>query len=124
MLTAASEALVAEPGLAEASFQEALAAPGAERWPFDQAHIQLAYGRHLRLQRRAVPSRVFLAAALDTFQRLEASLGGAGAARAARHRRDDRAPGRAGAAADLTPDERAAASLAAAGLTNKQIAGG
>jgi DNA-binding CsgD family transcriptional regulator len=123
MLTAASEALVAEPDLAEASFQEALAAPGAERWPFDQARIQLAYGRHLRLQRRAAPSRVFLAAALDTFQRLEALPWAAQAQHGLRATGVTIGrPVEPGAAADLTPDERAAASLAAAGLTNKQIA--
>ena len=123
MLTAASEALVAEPDLAEAWFQEALAAPGTERWPFDQARVQLAYGQHLRRQRRAGPSRVFLAAALDTFQRLEALPWAAQAQHGLRATGVTIGrPVEPGAAADLTPDERAAAALAAAGLTNKQIA--
>jgi DNA-binding CsgD family transcriptional regulator len=123
MLTAASAALVAEPDAAEAWFEEALAAPDAERWPFDQARVQLAYGEHLRRQRRVGPSRVFLGAALDTFLRLAALPW------AAQARHELRATGvtighpiEPGAAADLTPDERAAAALAAAGLTNKQIA--
>ena len=72
MLTAASAALVAEPEAAGALFEEALAAPDADRWPFDQARIQLAYGEYLRRQRRAGPSRVVLGAALDTFLRLGA----------------------------------------------------
>ena len=124
MLTAASAALVAEPDVAGACFEEALAAPDTERWPFDRARIQLAYGEHLRRQRRPGPSRVFLGAALDTFQRLAAHPW------AAHARHGLRATGvtigrpvEAGAAAaDLTPDERTAAVLAAAGLTNKQIA--
>jgi DNA-binding CsgD family transcriptional regulator len=123
MLAAASEALVAEPDLAEAWFQESLAAPGAERWPFDQARVQLAYGQHLRRQRRAGPSRVFLAAALDTFQRLEALPWAAQAQHGLRATGVTIGrPVEPGAAAGLTPDERAAAALAAAGLTNKQIA--
>lgn len=123
MLTAASAALVAEPDVAEAWFADALGAPDAERWPFDRARIQLAYGEHLRRQRRGGCSRVLHAAALDTFLRLSAHPW------AARARHELRATGvttgrpvEPGGVADLTPDERAAAVLAAAGLTNKQIA--
>ena len=122
MLTAASAALVAEPEDAAALF-EALAAPDAYRWPFDQARIQLAYGEHLRRQRRAGPSRVVLGAALDTFERLGARPW------AAQARHGLRASGLTighpvapGAAVALTPDERAVAALAATGLTNKEIA--
>jgi DNA-binding CsgD family transcriptional regulator len=122
-LTAASAALVAEPEAAEAWFADALTAPAAERWPFDQARVQLAYGEHLRRQRRVGPSRAFLDAALDTFER----LGALPWAAQARHglRATGLTVGRPvepGPAADLTPDERTAAALAAAGLTNKQIA--
>jgi DNA-binding CsgD family transcriptional regulator len=123
MLTAASAALVAEPGAAAALFEEALAGPDAERWPFDQARIQLIYGEHLRRQRRAGPSRVVLGAALDTFQRLGARPW------AAQARHGLRAsgltighPAAPGTAVALTPDERAVAALAATGLTNKEIA--
>ncbi|HEY0817091.1 MAG TPA: LuxR family transcriptional regulator [Pseudonocardia sp.] len=123
MLTAASAALVAEPDAAPRWFEEALGAPDAQRWPFDQARIQLAYGEYLRRQRRMGTSRVLLGAALDTFLRLSAHPW------AARARHGLRATGvtvacpvEPGAVADLTPDERAAAVLAAAGLTNKQIA--
>jgi DNA-binding CsgD family transcriptional regulator len=122
-LRAASAALVAEPEAAAALFEEALAGPDADRWPFDQARIQLAYGEHLRRQRRAGLSRVVLGAALDTFQRLGARPW------AAQARHGLRASGLTighpvapGAAAALTPDERAVAALAATGLTNKEIA--
>jgi DNA-binding CsgD family transcriptional regulator len=122
MLRSASAALVAEPEAAAALFEEALAAPDAGRWPFDQARIQLIYGEHLRRQRRAGPSRAVLGAALDTFQRLGARPW------AAQARHGLRASGLtighpvAPGAAALTPDERAVAALAATGLTNKEIA--
>jgi DNA-binding CsgD family transcriptional regulator len=122
MLTAASAALVAEPEAAAALFEEALAGPDADRWPFDQARIQLMYGEHLRRQRRAGPSRAVLGAALDTFERLGARPWTAQA------RHGLRASGLtighpvAPGAAALTPDERAVAALAATGLTNKEIA--
>ena len=122
MLTAASAALVAEPGAAAELFEQALATPDAERWPFDQARIQLAYGQHLRGQRRAGPSRVFLAAALDTFQRLEALPWAAQAQHGLRASGLTIGHPVAPGAAALTPDERAVATLAAAGLTNKEIA--
>ncbi len=123
MLTAASAAIVAEPEAAAALFEEALAAPDAERWPFDQARIQLGYGEHLRRQRRAGPSRLVLGAALDTFLRLGAHPW------AAQARHGLRASGLTighpvalGTAATLTPDEREVVVLAATGLTNKEIA--
>ena len=122
MLTAAAAALVAEPDEAAALFAEALAAPDAERWPFDQARIQLAYGEHLRRQRRAGPARAFLDAALDTFERLGALPWAAQARHGLRATGVTLGPVEQGAAAALTPDERAAAVLAATGLTNKQIA--
>jgi DNA-binding CsgD family transcriptional regulator len=121
MLTVASAALVAEPEDAAALFEEALAAPDVDRWPFDQARIQLAYGEHLRRQRRAGLCRVVLGAALDTFERLGARPW------AAQARHGLRASGLTighpvAAGAALTPDERAVAALAATGLTNKEIA--
>jgi DNA-binding CsgD family transcriptional regulator len=123
MLTAASTALIAGPEAAAALFEEALATPDADRWPFDQARIQLMYGEHLRRQRRAGPSRVVLGAALDTFLRLGARPW------AAQARHGLRASGLTighpvapGTASALTPDERTVAALAATGLTNKEIA--
>jgi DNA-binding CsgD family transcriptional regulator len=122
MLTAASAGLVAGPEDAVTWFEEALAAPDAERWPFDQARIQLAYGEYLRRQRRVGLSRVLLGAALDTFERLAARPW----VRQAQHglRASGVTIGRPidPGAADLTADERTVVALAAAGLTNKQIA--
>jgi hypothetical protein len=44
--------------------------PGADRWPFDRARVQLTFGERLRRMKATTEARVWLAAALDTFQRL------------------------------------------------------
>jgi DNA-binding CsgD family transcriptional regulator len=75
-----------------ASFEQALAVPGAERWPFDRARVLLAQGS--------------VAAARDLFEELGARPW------AARLRPSLDA---------LTPQELQIAELAAAGLTNKEI---
>ena len=120
MLTAASAALTADPATAAEWFDEALAVPDADRWPFDQARVQLAYGEHLRAQRRLGASRAQLEVALDTFVRLGAQPW------AARARSGLRATGVTIGGpvvpAELTHDEWTVAGLAAEGLTNKQIA--
>ncbi|MFF2996617.1 helix-turn-helix transcriptional regulator [Streptomyces sp. NPDC057950] len=103
-------------------FGQALAIPGAERWPFDFARIQLAYGERLRRVRATTESRGPLSAALSTFEHLgarpwteraEAELRAAGWSK--------RRPG-AAKAHTLTPQELEIARLAASGLTNKQVA--
>ena len=57
---------------ADDAFEAALAAPGAERYPFEAARIQLAYGEHLRRTRRTSAAGVHLAHAVDLFDRLRA----------------------------------------------------
>jgi hypothetical protein len=42
------------PGL----FEEALAIPGIERWPFDLARVQLVYGERLRRAQVTTESRL------------------------------------------------------------------
>jgi DNA-binding CsgD family transcriptional regulator len=107
---------------AAALFERALAAPGADRWPFDRARIQLAFGERLRRMKATTEARAQLTAALDTFQRLGA---GPWAVRAGS---ELRATGLTVSAstgtgpASLTPQQREIATLAATGLTNKQIA--
>jgi DNA-binding CsgD family transcriptional regulator len=107
---------------AAALFERALAVPGADRWPFDRARIQLAFGERLRRMKAGTDARAHLTAALEAFQRLGA---GPWAARAGSELRAtgltigqlaDSGP------ASLTPQQRQIATLAAAGLTNKQIA--
>ncbi|GGM54399.1 LuxR C-terminal-related transcriptional regulator [Dactylosporangium sucinum] len=124
LLTAGAAALAAPDEEADTLFRAALALPEADRWPFDQARIQLAYGEWLRRTRSTGRARLQLRAALDTLDRLGATPW------AQRARNELRATGVGGAArvprqstagAALTFQERQIASLAATGLTNKQI---
>ena len=122
-VTAASVAITAPTAdLAAAGFEEALAVPGAAAWPFERARIQLAYGERLRRARAAVQAREHLLAAREVFQRLDARpwviradnelrAAGLGVSRTT-----------STAPSSLTAQEREIATLAAAGLTNKQIA--
>ena len=125
MLALGAHAVAVSPGGAAADlFEAALATPDAERWAFDHARIELAYGSHLRRDRRTGPARRHLEAALATFDRLAADpwaarcrgeLRAVGSTVDTSRRRSHRRP-------TLTPDEHEVASLAASGLTNKQIA--
>jgi DNA-binding CsgD family transcriptional regulator len=102
-------------------FEEALAVPGAERWPFDLARVQLAYGERLRRMRTVTEARIQLTAAIEAFERMGARPW------ADRARSELRATGQSkprvgsSALAPLTAQEREIALLAASGLTNKQI---
>ena len=105
-----------------AAFEQALAIPGVDRWPFDLARIRLAYGERLRRARSGRAAGAELATAHDAFQRLGAMPWARRAA--AELRATGQAPAAAsanGSAEPLTPQEHEIASLAAAGLTNKQI---
>lgn len=121
MLATASAALAAPAHEAGQLFSSALAVPGADRWPFDFARVRLAYGEHLRRDRATTEARAQLGAALATFRVL--------GARPWAERADNelRAAGlhviRAAGyeLPELTAQERQIASLAAAGLTNKEI---
>ena len=121
LITEGAAAIAAPDHEAAALFERALTVPGADRWPFDRARIQLIFGERLRRMKATTDARVHLTAALDTFQRLGA------APWAARAGSELRATGLTiGQLADngpasLTPQQREIATLAAAGLTNKQI---
>ncbi|MFF3838752.1 ATP-binding protein [Streptomyces sp. NPDC001930] len=124
MLTDAAGAIAAPDAIDHELFERAIAAPGAERWPFDWARICLAYGERLRRAKAGGVAGVHLEAALSTFQRLGAQPWCARAANELRasgvhvttasSAEDGRTP--------LTPQEQQIAQLAATGLTNKQIA--
>jgi DNA-binding CsgD family transcriptional regulator len=123
LLAAGSAAIAAPQAEAQRLFTEALALPGIDRWPFDAARVRLAFGEQLRRTRATTQARIHLAAALETFQWLGAQPWAARAACELRASgQADRSSVRR-ASAWLTPQELQIAQLAAAGLTNKQIAG-
>ncbi|QUQ72387.1 AAA family ATPase [Kutzneria sp. CA-103260] len=101
-------------------FEEALTAPGADRWRFEFARIQLAYGERLRLARATTQARAQLDAAMVVFRELGAEPWTARAAQGLRAagQSDTGGQGRG----ELTVQEHEVAQLAASGLTNKQIA--
>ncbi|MEY9852307.1 DNA-binding NarL/FixJ family response regulator [Leifsonia sp. EB41] len=121
LITAGASALVSDDDGFRDAYRRALATPDAGRWPFLQARIELAYGERLRRAKHTTDARAVLTQALTTFERLGAEPW------ASRARTELRASGLAldragdGAAADLTPQQREIAELAAAGLSNRQI---
>jgi DNA-binding CsgD family transcriptional regulator len=122
LLQYGAAALTASDDEATRLFDQALAVPGADRFPFAYARVRLLYGEHLRRDRCTADSRAQLAAALETFERLGAAPWAdraAGELRATGQTKP-RAKGLAGD--PLTPQEREIATLAAEGLSNKQIA--
>jgi DNA-binding CsgD family transcriptional regulator len=115
-----ADAILADEAAAPSRFQAALAAdPGGGE--LTRARLQLAYGSWLRRRRRLREAREVLAAAQETFTQLGAS---GFAYRATRELRTSggvgRRPGSQGLA-QLTPQERQIAQLAAEGLSNRQI---
>ncbi|MFF3579402.1 helix-turn-helix transcriptional regulator [Streptomyces mirabilis] len=121
MVLHASAALAADddrhPG-----FDDALAVEGAERWPFDLARIHLYYGERLRRGRAPGQARRHLGSAAEIFLRLGAVPW---ADRAGQELRACGGPGRTTTPPEttaLTPQQQKIARLAAAGLSNKQIA--
>jgi DNA-binding CsgD family transcriptional regulator len=122
LVVGASAAMAAPDDMALELFQTALALPGIERWQFDLARVRLAYGERLRRRRSMVAARERLSAALETFERLRARpwMDRASAELRATGQTKPRAGDRV--LDRLTPQEFEIASLAASGLTNKQIA--
>ena len=103
-------------------FQRAIGIPGADRWPFDLARVELAFGEHLRRRRAVTDARVHLTTALDTFDALGARPWSTRAATELRAAGSARRPTDLGRGEALTVQELEVASLAATGMTNKQIA--
>jgi DNA-binding CsgD family transcriptional regulator len=112
-----SAAIAAPDATALALFEEAVALEGIDRWPFDLARVQLAFGERLRRLRALRHARRHLNAALEAFERLGAQPWSDRAAHELRASGQAGRPGRS----SLTPQERGIAELAAAGLTNKEI---
>ena len=120
LLTAGSAAMASPAGDGVDRFEEALALPDADRWPFELARVELAYGERLRRARAMTESRSHLSAALEIFERLGAKPWVSRASNELRATGQARA--QAGSDRDvLTAQELEIAMLAARGLTNKQI---
>ena len=102
-------------------FEQALRLPDSDRWPFDRARIELAYGERLRRAGAVTDARSHLALALNTFERLDARPWIDRAATEMRATGQTRVRGVRGSNGPLTPQEFEIATLAATGLSNKEI---
>jgi DNA-binding CsgD family transcriptional regulator len=122
LVVGASAAMAAPDDTALELFHLALALPEIERWQFDLARVRLACGERLRRRRAMAAARVQLNAALEIFERLRARPWVERAS--AELRATGQTKPRAGDSVldRLTPQEFEIVSLAASGLTNKQIA--
>ncbi|MFI7637340.1 AAA family ATPase [Nonomuraea sp. NPDC049400] len=118
------QALVAEGEEAEQLFAQAVQLHGVSVVPFEQARTELLYGEWLRRGRRRAEARPHLRAALDIFLRLGAApwaerasseLRATGETPPAREQAPD-------LLAHLTPQELQVVRLAAAGMSNRDIA--
>jgi DNA-binding CsgD family transcriptional regulator len=121
LLVAGSAALTAPADQAGRLFEQALSVRGADRWPFEFARVQLAFGEHLRRIQATGDARVHLGAALATFRALGARPWADRAANELRATRLTLARTGYHQIPALTAQERQIVSLAASGLTNKQI---
>ncbi|MGW0858571.1 response regulator transcription factor, partial [Streptomyces sp. NPDC002690] len=122
LVVLACEALTTPGTEAVALFERALSLPVPEQWPFDVARVRLLYGERLRRLRATSQARDQLTRALEAFQLLGA---GPWVTRTASELRagGQAAPVAAmGGTSALTAQELQIATLAATGLTNKQIA--
>ncbi|MBV2353856.1 AAA family ATPase [Streptomyces sp. J2-1] len=122
MQAGAVAALTAGGKKARAHFEAALDSDPGRRWPFEHARVELLYGEYLRRARSTGEARTQLASALTAFRGLGAAPWADRAAAELRAAGETlpRETGE-GAKALLTPQELEIATLAATGLTNKQI---
>ncbi len=121
LLVAGAEAMAAPDSSAAPLFEEALALPGNDQWPFEVARIHLAFGERLRRDRSITRARWHLTAASDAFDQLGAQPWMRRASAELRATSMTRVMVHSGGPASLTPQEREVAELAATGMTNKQI---
>lgn len=117
---AVAEAMLASDDEAERRYEEALQ-PGVAAWPFVQARGLLAQGSWLRRHRRIAASRTSLRQALQVFDRLGAGPWSERARRELRAAGEVVDVGPPRGVQTLTAQELQVATLAAQGLTNRQI---
>jgi ATP/maltotriose-dependent transcriptional regulator MalT len=122
LLAGAVAALAAPDSRAAELCEAALADPGARLWPFDLARVHLLYGERLRRSRELTRSRQHLQAALAAFERLGASAWADRAAAELAATAPTRQRQEVSREEPLTAQEVQVAELAAAGLSNREIA--
>ncbi|MEV4102957.1 AAA family ATPase [Nonomuraea sp. NPDC049649] len=123
-LVARCRALIAAPGESGEHFQDALELHRRGACRFETARTQFLYGTALRRERRPAAAREHLNGALETFERLGASLWSERARaelRAAGETVPRQAPG-GGPEELLTPQQLRIARLVAEGATNREVA--
>ena len=123
MILTACDAILDEDDAARFLFDSALAVSGVEEVPFELARVRLAYGERLRRTMNTLEARIQFRIAAALFESLGASQW------LTRAHRELRAAGGVTTIARepvdnglLSEQERQIASLAASGLSNKQIA--
>ncbi|MER7186068.1 LuxR C-terminal-related transcriptional regulator, partial [Streptomyces hyaluromycini] len=114
-------ALVGPDGEAEQHFQLALVNHGANRWPWECAHVRLNYAVWLRRCRRTLEARQQLTTVLETAERLGAGTLAAAAGSELRASGAAPAPAGTGPLEQLTAQQRQIVQLAARGLSNREI---
>lgn len=113
----AVDAMTAPDSEASVLYVEAMDSPGLAEFPFDRSKIRLSYGMWLRRRRHTAEAREMLTLAAEGFEHLGALPW------ASRARTELRAAGGGLQRSDaLTTQEHKIAELAAAGLSNKEIA--
>ena len=122
LLAGTVAALEAPDDLTARLFEAVLADPGARWWPFDLARVHLLYGERLRTSREITRSRYHLREALAAFECLGAASWAERAAAELAATTPVRQRREAGQREPLTAQELEVAELAAAGLSNKEIA--
>jgi DNA-binding CsgD family transcriptional regulator len=122
MLARCRAMLAQDPDQAARLFEEALHHHDHRVQSYERARTQLAYGEHLRRERRRIEARIQLRRALDTFE------GGGVVLWAERARSELQATGETARKRDastldeLTPQELRVARLVAAGASNRDVA--
>jgi DNA-binding CsgD family transcriptional regulator len=122
LVVAGCTALAAPTEVCTSLFEEALATPGASRWPFDLARVRLAYGEHLRRVHSMTESWNQLRRALESFQALKADPWERRATNELRATGLPLPQKPMARVVTLSAQDLEIATLAASGLTNKQIA--
>ena len=122
MVASATAAMTTDGNDAVDLFNHALAVPGTSNWPFDLARVQFAYGERLRRLQRLREARAQLTLARDGFTRLGARPWVERAAVELQATGRTRHAAVGGRQPSLTPQELEVVRLAAAGLTNREIA--